>query len=173
MQHLSALVAGDLKTSRDLVGETLRTSGMRDIRHAVDGGQTIRLLRAQPSDFVILDFEMPHDGVSTLRQIRTSPDSPNRRACVIMLTAYATHSSIMAMRDAGASEIITKPLTAAKLLGRLQSLIVHPREFVDCHAYVGPERRRTRMQAYSGPLRRSSDRTTHAQPPAHFDVLEI
>lgn len=163
--QLSAVVADDQKTSRDIVAEILRSVGMRDIRHANDGAFAVELLAARLPSFLVLDLEMPHDGVTALRQIRRSENKSLRRVPVIMMTATATRSSVEAMRDAGANEIIVKPLTTAKLIGRVEAVLVKPKPFLECTSYIGPERRRTNNQPYYGPFRRESD--------APAEVLEI
>ncbi len=138
---------------------------MRDIRQARDGAEAFNLVCAQAPDLLILDLEMPRDGLSALRQVRTAPNSPNRQLAVIMMTGLTTHDRIVAMRDAGANEILAKPLTSAKLLGRIQNILVSPRPFIDEPSYTGPDRRRVHAGPYSGPLRRATDRLD--------DILEI
>lgn len=155
--QLSAVVADDQKSSRDIVAEILRSVGIRDIRHADDGAVAVRLLIERLPSFVVLDLEMPYDGVRALRQIRGSESNNLRRIPVIMMTATATRSNVETMRDAGTNEITVKPLTTAKVVGRVQAIFLHPRPFVECRSYVGPERRRMNNQPYHGPLRRESD----------------
>jgi len=163
--QLSAVVADDQRTSRGVVTEILRSVGMRDIRHAGDGAEALHLCMARRPSFVLIDLEMSNDGIRSLRQIRRSECHGLRRVPVTMLTAAATRSIVESMRDAGANEIIVKPLTTAKLLGRIQNSLLHTRPFVDCTSYVGPERRRTNSQPYRGPFRRESDGLS--------DVMEI
>lgn len=165
LQHLSAIVADDQKSSRDIAIEILRSTGMRDIRQARDGAEAFNLVRAKAPDLLILDLEMPKDGLTALRQIRSAPDSPNRQVAVIMMTGLTTHDRIVAMRDAGANEILAKPLSSAKLLGRIQNILLSPRPFIEAASYVGPDRRRGPIRSYAGPFRRASDRLN--------DVFEI
>jgi DNA-binding response OmpR family regulator len=154
---LSAVVADDQKSSRDIVSEILRSVGMRDIRHADDGAVALRMLAIRPASFLVLDLEMPYDSVRTLRQLRRSETRSCAQIPVIMMTALATRSNVEAMRDAGANEIVVKPLTTAKLVGRTRAMLLHPRQFVISGSYVGPERRRPNSQPYLGPFRRESD----------------
>lgn len=164
-EQLSAVVADDHKSSRDIVTHILRAAGIRDIRQADDGAEAFRRICERAPDFLVLDFEMPHDGVTTLRQIRTSPKSPTRQLPVIMMTAYTTQGRIEAMRDAGATEVLSKPLTPAKLISRIESVFLRPRSFIDQPAYVGPDRRRSNKIGFAGPFRRATDRAN--------DVFEI
>ena len=79
LQHLSAIVADDHKTSRDIAIEILRATGMRGIRQARDGAEAFNLVCARAPDLLILDFEMPKDGLTALKQVRTAPNSPTVR----------------------------------------------------------------------------------------------
>lgn len=158
LQHLSAVVADDQKSSRDIVSNILRSNGLRDIREARDGAEAFNLVCARAPDLVILDFEMPRDGLTALRQIRTAATCPNRQLPVIMMTGLTTRDRIVSMRDAGANEVLAKPLNAARLLGRIQNIWLSPRTFIEAAAYVGPDRRRPNSRPYIGPLRRAADR---------------
>lgn len=161
----SVVVANDHKGSRDIILGILKSGGATDIRFAEDGGEAFRLICMRPPGLVILDLELPHDGVTTLRQIRRAESSPDRRLPVIMMTAYATKARIEAMRDSGATEIVTKPLTAARLLSRIDAVLTHPRLFIETEAYIGPDRRRFKAPNFEGPFRRAGDK--------RLDVFEI
>jgi CheY-like chemotaxis protein len=156
-EQLSAVVADDNKSARDIVSHILRSAGVRDIRQADDGAEAFRRVCERAPDFLILDFEMPHDGVTTLRQIRTSAQSPARQLPIIMMTAYTTLGRIEAMRDSGASEVLSKPLTSAKLLSRIEAVLLRPRPFIDGPTFVGPDRRRLNLVGFAGPFRRMTD----------------
>ncbi len=158
LQHLSAIIADDQKSSRDIVSEILKSTGMRDIRQADDGGEAFRLICERAPDLLFLDLEMPYDGVKTLRQIRTAAHSPDRRLAVIVMTASATPTRLMALRDAGVNEVVSKPLTSAKLYARINAVLLNPRPFIEVLAYVGPDRRRGRAHKYAGPFRRAGER---------------
>lgn len=157
LQHLSAIIADDMKSSRDIVLDILKTTGMRDIRQAEDGGEAFALIRERAPDLLFLDLEMPYDGIRTLRQIRTAPHSPDKRLAVIIMTAYATPTRLLAMRDAGVTEVVSKPLTSAKLFGRINAVLLNPRQFIEAPSYVGPDRRRVRIHHYTGPMRRAGE----------------
>lgn len=157
LQHLSAIIADDQKSSREIVSEILKSTGMRDIRQADDGGEAFKLVCERAPDFLILDLEMPYDGIKTLRQVRTAPVCPDHRLPVIIMTAYATPSRLAMVRDAGVTAVVSKPLTSAKLLGHIQAILLHPRPFVELPSYVGPDRRRLLAKSYAGPFRRSTD----------------
>lgn len=162
---VSAVVASDEKSSRGILVDILRAAGMRDIRPAVDGAAALDAVSQRVPSFVTIDFELSRDGATALRRIRKNADDLVRRVPVLVVTSMATRTIVAAVRDAGANEVITKPLTAAKVIGRISALLLHPRPFIESVTYTGPDRRRKGNQPYFGPLRRDSD--------ALAEVLEI
>lgn len=157
MSLLTVVIADDHRTSREIVVSALRSVGVRNIFQAEDGGKAFNLICDRQPDVAFLDLEMPHDGIRVLRAVRRSPQSPNFRLPVIVMTAQADKPTIMMVRDAGATEIISKPLTLEKICSRVKAVFARPRPFVVCDAYIGPCRRRASGEGYFGPLRRGTD----------------
>ena len=54
------------------------------------------------------------------------------------------------------NEILGLPLTAKQLEARLNHIYLHPKPFVRCPTYIGPCRRREKMQVYHGVERRKN-----------------
>jgi two-component system, chemotaxis family, chemotaxis protein CheY len=152
------LVVDDHKLSRAIVFEALRAVGATRVRQADDGNVAVQMLADEVPDIAIIDIRMPHDGLTLLRHIRTSPGSPDRMLPVIMLTAYTERGRIESLRDAGATEVVTKPMSVHALFRRVASVIDSPRPFVTSETYIGPCRRRRAKPNYAGPRRRASER---------------
>lgn len=157
LENFSAVVAAEDRTARELITGILRAEGLRHLRQARDGAEALSMCGLQPPDFLILDLDVPHDGLTTTRQIRASPLGQRRKLPIIVMTAYSTRANIASLRDAGATEIVCKPLTAAKVLARVASVLLKPREFIVSENFVGPDRRRASDRVYAGPLRRRTD----------------
>ena len=158
LQGRSAIVADDSRTAREIVVMALGSAQVNDVRQAADGGIALRMISERCPDFVILDIEMPHDGISTLGKIRAMPH-PERATPVLIMTAHASLQHIATARDAGANGIITKPLSVDKILSRVVALLVQPRPFIEAPGYMGPDRRQRSDPGYSGPFRRAVDTT--------------
>jgi two-component system, chemotaxis family, chemotaxis protein CheY len=154
---ISAVVASDEKSSRKIFVEILRAAGMQDIRPAVDGAAALEAMTERVPSFVTIDFELSRDGATMLRRIRENSDDRVRRVPVLVVTSMATRAIIAAVRDAGANEVVTKPLTVGNVIGRISALLQHTRPFIDAATYKGPDRRRTGNQPYFGALRRETD----------------
>lgn len=158
-EGVSCIIADDHSRSRAIVEAILRSAGMRDIRHAEDGAIAREKLFLRKPDVMVLDFEMPTDGITTLQQIRRTNHFTMRRTPVVMLTAYTSRAKVEAMRDAGAHEILTKPFTGGQLLQRVHAALTAKRLFIESANYIGPCRRRRDDPTFPGPYRRVGDQS--------------
>jgi DNA-binding response OmpR family regulator len=116
-------------------------------------------------DIVITDWVMdPVDGLMLLRWIRRHKESPDRFMPVLMLTANTDFEGIVAARDCGVTEMMTKPFSMKTLTDKVQSIIENPRQFIQAPTYFGPDRRRRQMPM-KGPNRRAM---TEADMEIHY-----
>ena len=160
---LCVLLVDDNPNMRAIVGAVLHGIGIRSIVEAREGAHAMELLRHQPADFAMVDFLMqPVDGVHFTRMIRTSSDSPNVYLPIIMMTGHSERSRVMEARDAGVTEFVVKPLTAAALVARVNAIIHRPRPFIRTPGYFGPDRRRRSDPDFAGPFRRQGEAKAQA-----------
>lgn len=143
LEQVSVLIAdSDLKIAV-LVKTVLLSLGFKRIFIVPDGTEALKLLKEEPVDLVITDWQMRQmDGIDLVRYLRQSPDSPNRMLPVIMLTARAGRQDVLAARDAGITEFVTKPFSSKTLLDRIVWVVENPRSFVFARSFAGPDRRR-------------------------------
>jgi DNA-binding response OmpR family regulator len=86
---------------------------------AVDGRAAVERALSQAFDLVLLDVMLPRvSGVDACREIRAQSDVP-----IIMLTARDAERELVEGLGAGADDYVTKPFSAAELLGRIRSLL--------------------------------------------------
>ena len=97
------------------------------------------------------------DGLEFTRNVRNDPNSPNPFVPINMITGHTEKHHVEAARDAGVTELLAKPITAANLFSRIAEIVERPRAFVRCGHYFGPDRRRHRAEGYNGPWRRAED----------------
>lgn len=155
---LKILLVDDNHHMRILLTELLRAIGVRNLYEASDGAEALQLMRTHVIDVVIADLAMePVDGVELTRLLRNAPDSPGQMTPVIMVTGHSTERRVKEARDAGCNEFLAKPVTARGVLERIVEVIEHPRSYVRCDSYFGPDRRRRADPAYTGPRRRAED----------------
>jgi FixJ family two-component response regulator len=71
-----------------------------------------------------------------------------------MVTASSDKRHVIEARDAGVSEFLAKPVSAAAIYSHLVRVIEKPRPFVRTRTYSGPCRRRMARLDFEGPDRR-------------------
>ncbi|HSZ12118.1 MAG TPA: response regulator [Rhizomicrobium sp.] len=156
--HLKALVVEDNIHMRTLLRSLLNALGIKAVFESPDGTGAFNEIRERRPDFVLSDLSMkPMDGIEFTRRVRNDTDSPNPYVPIIMVTGHTERHRIVTARDAGVTEVLAKPITAQSLYARIAEIIERPRAFVRCDAYFGPDRRRRRLDDYTGPWRRSDD----------------
>jgi DNA-binding response OmpR family regulator len=112
------LVADDDADIRTLVRLRLERSGYTVVS-AADGAEALELAVANNPDVAILDVAMPNlTGLEVARALRERFLTSQ----VILLTARAMDSDVLAGGDAGAAAYITKPFSPQELELRVREL---------------------------------------------------
>lgn len=156
---LHILLVDDNANMRSILVTMLRSVGVGRISEAENRDQALELVRQHAVDIAIVDFRMePVDGVALTRAFRDERQSPNPYLPIIMMTGHSERSRVTEARDAGVTEFVTKPVITSDLMRKIEAVILKPRAFVRSETFFGPDRRRTTMLDYDGPLRRQSDR---------------
>lgn len=173
LSSLSVMVVEDNPFARRLLRMTLKALTVGTVDEAEDGAEALKTLSLRRPDILFLDWEMPHlDGVELTRHIRNAPDSPNPFLPVIMVTAHSTRQHVVTARDAGVTEFLIKPFSAAGVYSRIRAVVERPRPFVRVKHYFGPDRRRKDDTAYRGPDRRGAERPTIPPPPMEAEMSQ-
>lgn len=163
LSRISFLVADDNDFSRKLVRTILKALRVRELKEAQDGAEALEILRREPVDMVLCDYDMkPMSGLEFIRQVRADRDSPTTYVPIIMLTAYSNQKDVLATRDSGVSDYLIKPYSVRALADRILHVIDYPRPFVHSPSYRGPDRRRRVDPKYTGEMRRESDKLPKA-----------
>jgi CheY-like chemotaxis protein len=153
---LKVLIIDDSKFMRVLLRDVLVALGFNvdNIRFASDGEAALEMLRDFRFDFLICDINMkPMNGKRFTKHIRTSPETWEPTIPIIICTGHAEIEHIRDARDAGADEILRKPINVLNLYERIRAIIERPRPFIESANYIGPDRRRTKVP-YKGEERR-------------------
>jgi AmiR/NasT family two-component response regulator len=83
------------------------------------GDEAVELVKAHEPDIAILDIKMPGlDGLSAAREI-----AGERRAAVLVLTAFSQRDLIEQARDAGALAYLVKPFQRSELIPAIEVAI--------------------------------------------------
>ena len=157
-ETLKALIVEDNAHMRTLLRSLLNALGIMEVYEATNGTDGLRILGEKKPDLVLTDLSMtPMDGIAFTREVRLSGNSPNPFVPIVMITGHTERHRVEGARDAGVTEFLAKPITAANLFHRIAEIVERPRPYVRTENYVGPDRRRRRMDGYSGPWRRVDD----------------
>ena len=145
LRNVRVLIVDDQDFIRSLLRHILGVLGCTTISDAANGEAAWEIIRDNPPDLLIVDWEMePMDGMELVRKIRNDDASPDRFMPIIMITAHSERPRIIEARDIGINEFVMKPVSARTLFSRLNAVIEHPRRFVRAGEYFGPDRRRKR-----------------------------
>jgi CheY-like chemotaxis protein len=155
---LKVLIVDDNEFMRRLLREVLVALDCQpaNVRFAANGRDGLEALREVSADLIICDIKMaPMDGKQFTKYIRVNQGSAHAYIPVIICTGHTEIEHIRGARDAGANEILSRPITVNKLYERIRAIIEQPRSFVQSDSYNGPDRRRQDVP-FSGPDRRVS-----------------
>jgi AmiR/NasT family two-component response regulator len=104
-----AIIRLDLK-------ETLEEEGYTVVGETGRGDEAVTLVRDLAPDVAILDIKMPGmDGLTAAREI-----AGERRAAVVILTAFSQRDLIEQARDAGAIAYLVKPFQKGELIPAIE-----------------------------------------------------
>lgn len=136
------MVVDDSDFGLDLTVEALRGFGIQTRYTCQNAGEAIDILKDHPIDLMLVDCEMPGmDGHELVRWLRNANLDPNSYVPIIMTAGHVRRSKVAAVRDCGASFLVTKPFSAAGLLERIIWVARDSRPFLEVGDYKGPDRR--------------------------------
>ncbi|MDO8420764.1 MAG: response regulator [Parvibaculum sp.] len=146
--RLNVMVVEDASHMASLVCGILKSLGFGRIFEARNGTDALDIMNSQAIDLVLIDdLAPPMDGLSVVKELRKSKSNSARRIPVILLTSILNKSAIVDARDAGVTEILSKPFSAAQMIARIESVLSRPRELIETEHFAGPDRRRREKEA--------------------------
>ncbi len=111
---LDILIVEDNPINREVLKAMLRREGHRTTE--ADNGQAgVEMAEQRRFDVILTDISMPvMDGLAATRAIRAG-SGPSCMAPIIAVTAHAMPDELVAFREAGMSECLTKPIDRERL----------------------------------------------------------
>ena len=121
---VQVVIAEDEAIIRLDLKEILTEQGYEVVGETGRGDEAIALVNEHKPDLAILDIRMPGvDGLAAARDI-----AGERKAAVLILTAYSQRDLIEEARDAGALAYLVKPFQASELIPAIEVALGRFRE---------------------------------------------
>jgi CheY-like chemotaxis protein len=121
-KKFNLLIVDDIIMNRILLKE-IAAEFSNLTREAENGEQAIEFLKKDPIDVVFMDIEMPvMNGLETTRYIRNHMEPPVRDIPIVALTAYNPADFFNDFKEAGFSELLTKPYSMEKVFNVLSAI---------------------------------------------------
>lgn len=144
----------------DLYVQILSGFGAKNIHRCMNRKEADEVLAKQEIDLIVVDAKLPDggDGYDFVKSLRRKRNAPKLSLIPVLMIAGHTPASKVAMaRDCGAHFVVRKPVRPDLLLERILWIAQESRPFVECDAYVGPERRFQYLGPPDGVGRRRDD----------------
>lgn len=155
---MKALVLAGDDGRRAHLRALLQGLAMTQIDEAAEAADCLRLIGERRPDFLICDLDGPAGaGIALVKKLRCDETSPNPYLPIVMTLGQTDRQAVVAMRDAGVTEILARPVKARTLSLKIAEILERPRPYVRSPSYFGPDRRRKRDENYPGPFRRKED----------------
>jgi DNA-binding response OmpR family regulator len=123
MKALNVLVVDDAAFIRDLIKKAMRDSYPSfKIHEAVDGRKAQGILKSNPIDLVLCDWEMPEmSGLELITWMRS--EERYAKTPFMMITSRGERDHVIKAVTAGVSDYIGKPFTRDNFLGKVNKLL--------------------------------------------------
>lgn len=163
LEQSSVLLIDDNQQALDMLSSVFHGFGVKEQIKCSSAIEGKKIIQDRTVDLVVIDCTEPEmDSYAFARWLRRETPAPLKYIPIILLTGHASQNKVKEGRDCGVSFVVTKPLTPAVLLKRIQWLASDEREFVECANYVGPDRR---VRNFGPPMgekgRRKDDLSAH------------
>lgn len=135
------LVDGD-QSARQGARHILFNAGCRKIELSANIRETVQILQRRSPDLMIAELRLA-DGTLTqlVRKLRQGGLGHNAFMPVFAMVTEAEGSEgVMAALEAGVDDVISKPISTANLMDRINRVINKRRPFVVTEGYIGPKR---------------------------------
>ena len=120
--NMPILIVDDYKTMLKIIRNLLRQLGFSNVDEAMDGSAALQKIRSKNYGLIISDWNMePMSGLHLLKEVRL--DAKSKDVPFIMVTAESKSENIIAAKDAGVSNYIVKPFTAATLKSKIDTVL--------------------------------------------------
>jgi CheY-like chemotaxis protein len=158
LKGVSTLLIDGEQFTRGLIARMLRGFGM-DPAKQFENGETVKaFLKHNCPDLILVEAVLPDmPSAELINWIRKQDKGPTRFVPIIVLTGYTQMRTVAAARDAGANNVVKKPVSPQGLFDRITWVARVARPFIEAGDYVGPDRRFRQIEPPDGKYKRDTD----------------
>lgn len=121
-KNLQILIVDDQQSMRELTKHCLNQIGISQVTAAKSGEEALDRLSKSKFDLIISDWNM--DGISGLELLTTIRSNPViKKLPFIMATGQKDKAQVIVAKEAGVSNYIVKPFSAADLRKRVEAVL--------------------------------------------------
>ncbi len=158
IDNVSVLVLDDHRFMQQVMRLILNGLGVRKVVCVDSVDEALNVLSTETFDIVIADYLLgDRTGAQFTRLARTTRSGGDRFIPIIACTADTTPRTIQELRDAGADEILGKPVSPQAVWSKMTAVVNARRKFVSTPEFFGPDRRRRTVEPPAGQERRAGD----------------
>ena len=143
LSSVDVMLVDDHMATIYLMRQILRALGIREIRVARNVDAALKVSDKFSPDIIFCDFKMPgKNGLELIKKIRLGGSKWNPQIPIILFTSFTEENMVCKLRDAGASDILAKPVSPASIYSKIANTINSQKQFINVADYIGPDRRR-------------------------------
>jgi PleD family two-component response regulator len=144
LSEVRVLIVDEKGHGISLLKSILLQLGVKRIAAYRNTDDALRQLRVEGFDVVFCDeMATPLNPVGFVKALRRDLRSCDVTIPVIFVSAGANRRQIELARDAGANDVIAKPVSGDTIERKLRSIMLEPQVFITTRTFLGPDRRRT------------------------------
>jgi two-component system, chemotaxis family, chemotaxis protein CheY len=118
------LIVDDHDVMVQVMSRLIRKIGFKDVEHATDGNEALRMLRKKHYELVIADLNMgAFGGLHLLRAVRSDERLRNTRFLIV--TADSRTGNVRVANKLGVDGYLLKPFTPAQLKARVGDALMN------------------------------------------------
>lgn len=158
LKGVSTLLIDSEQFTRGLIARMLRGFGMDPAKQFENGETAKGYLKHNCPDLVLVEAVLPDmPSADLINWIRKQDKGPTRFVPIIVLTGYTQLRTVAAARDAGANNVVKKPVSPQSLFDRITWVARVARPFIEAGDYVGPDRRFRQIEPPDTKYKRDTD----------------
>lgn len=137
----SAVIVDGSQQSLEVMVQLFHGFGMGTIVPADSLETADRHLKVKKADLVVIDPTISGGlGFELIHSLRHGA-GPNKETPIFLVMGHVRRADVARCRDSGANYVLTKPVSASRMMERLLWVRRDNRIFIECPNYCGPDRR--------------------------------